>query len=389
MYMSKNFASRLLPLALLVMLLAACNIGGGNPQASKLVKAPANKQIYTVPQVSTVNITLDPALVLSADQASLNAISMIYTGLVQLDDKLQVQPQLAQSWEVSSDGLTYTFHLRHNLKFSDGTPLTSADVAYSINRALEPATKSSVAPIYLSLVRDSDKLLAGFIPTFTLIGDSLLTPDNNTLIIQIKKKAPYFLDMLTYPCSYVVEKRLIDTYKTSFTEHLTEGGSSGPFKVSHFTQGQEIDFVPNTNYYGPQPQLKKVAFPFYQQAHNAYRAYQAGQAVLTGVPVSTFASDKKRKDFYQVPQLWINYYTMNYLVKPFDNIHIRQAFALAINKTAIVNNVWKGTVLPTNHIVPEGMPGYNASLTGVDGTQNLTGNPGRAKALLEQGIKEE
>src|SRR5260370_30996085 len=62
---------------------------------------------------------------------------------------------------------------------------------------------------------------------------------------------------------------------------------------------------------------------------------------------------------------------------------------MAINKTAIVNNVWKGTVLPTNHIVPEGMPGYNANLTGVDGTQSLTGNPGRAKALLQQGVKEE
>src|SRR5205085_11453919 len=106
-------------------------------------------------------------LVLAGDQASTSAITMTYTGLVQLDDKLQVQPQLAQSWNVSSDGLTWTFHLRHNLRFSDGTPLTSADVAYSINRALQPATKSAVAPIYLSLLKDSDKLLAGFIPTFT------------------------------------------------------------------------------------------------------------------------------------------------------------------------------------------------------------------------------
>ena len=221
--MSKNFTSKLLPITLcfLVMLLVACDTGSRNSPAGKLVKAPANKQIYTVPQVNTANITLDPALVLAADQSSMNAVQMIYTGLVQLDDKLQVHPQLAQSWDVSSDGLTYTFHLRHNLKFSDGTPLTSTDVAYSINRALEPATKSSTAPIYLSLVKDSDKLLAGFIPTFSLIGDSLLTPDNNTLVIQIKKKAPYFLDMLTYPCSYVVEKHLIDTYQTSFTNYLT------------------------------------------------------------------------------------------------------------------------------------------------------------------------
>src|SRR6266568_3318568 len=86
MYMRKKFTSRLLPIALcfLAILLAACDLGGGNPQATKLVKAPANKQIFTMPQVGTSNITLDPALVLSADQTSMNAISMIYTGLVHL-----------------------------------------------------------------------------------------------------------------------------------------------------------------------------------------------------------------------------------------------------------------------------------------------------------------
>jgi peptide/nickel transport system substrate-binding protein/oligopeptide transport system substrate-binding protein len=371
------------------MLLAGCDFGN-NPALTvkKLVKAPADRQVYTVPQVGVTDITtLDPALVLTTDQTSMSAIQMIYTGLVQLDDKLQVQPQLAQSWNVSPDGLNYTFHLHKAMKFSDGTPLTSADVAYSIDRALQPATKSSVAPIYLSLIKDSDKLLGGFTPT--LINDSLITPDANTLIITIKKRAPYFLAMLTYPCSFVVEKHLIDTYNTAFTDHLTEGGSSGPFKVSQYTHGKEIDFVPNAVYYGLQPQLHKVVFPFYQQSDNAYHDYQIGRVDTTGVPVSTFASDKKRTDFHQIPQLWINYYTMNYLVKPFDNIHIRQALALAIDKTTIVNDVWKGTVLPTNHIVPEGMPGYNPDLNGPDGTQSLQGNPDKARTLLQMGLKEE
>ncbi|MFL5702948.1 MAG: ABC transporter substrate-binding protein, partial [Ktedonobacteraceae bacterium] len=173
MFTGKYIRCKLLPIALclLILLLAACDTGGNQP-ANKLVKAPASKQIYTVPQVGIADITtLDPALVMAADQPSMSAIQMIYTGLVQLNDKLQVQPQLAQSWNVSADGTTYTFHLRHNLQFSDGTPITSADVAYSIDRALQPATKSTVAPIYLSLIKDSDKLLAGFIPTFTLIGD--------------------------------------------------------------------------------------------------------------------------------------------------------------------------------------------------------------------------
>ncbi|GAC1383699.1 MAG: ABC transporter substrate-binding protein [Ktedonobacteraceae bacterium] len=391
-YPAKHVTAQLLPLFLcfLTVLLVGCDLSGNNPQVKRLVKAPADKQVYTVPQVGVSDITtLDPALVMATDQPSMSAIQMLYTGLVQLDDKLQVQPQLAQSWDVSPDGLTWTFHLRHNLKFSDGTPLTSADVAYSIDRALQPATKSSVAPIYLNLIKDSDKLLAGFIPTFTLINDSLLTPDKDTLVILVNKKAPYFLNMLTYPCSYVVEKKLIDTYKTSFPEHLTEGGSSGPFKVAQYTHGQAIAFVPNTNYYGAQPQLRKVVFPFYAQADSAYHAYEEGQADTTGVPASIFASDKQRKDFIQVPQLWINYYTMNYQRPPFDNIHIRQAFALAIDKTTIVNKAWQGTVLPTNHIVPEGMAGYNPNLTGPDGTQSLKGNPTQARALLQQGITEE
>jgi oligopeptide transport system substrate-binding protein len=393
MYHKKSIPVRsrllLIFLCLMSILLVGCDLGiNPAPTVKKLVKAPADKQVYVVPQVGISDITtLDPALVLAADQPSMSAVEMIYSGLATLNDNLQVQPQLAQSWSVSQDGLNYTFHLRHNLKFSDGTPLSATDVAYSIDRALQPATKSTVAPIYLSLIKDSDKMLGGFIPT--LINDSLITPDANTLVINIKKRAPYFLAMLTYPCSFVVEKRLIDTYKTAFIDHLTEGGSTGPFKVSQYTHGKEIDFVPNSNYYGPQPQLHKVVFPFYQQSDNAYHDYLTGKVDTVGIPISTFANDKKRNDFHQIPQLWINYYTMNYLVKPFDNIHIRQAFALAIDKAAIAKDVWKGTVLPTNHIVPQGMPGFNPNLTSPDGTQSLKGNPAQARALLQMGLKEE
>ena len=384
----KLYKSSLLPifLCLMTLLLTSCNLFGGNQPATKLVKAPGAKQVYITPEVGLSDIaTFDPAL--ATDVPSINAISMVFTGLVELDDNLQVQPQLAQSWSLGSDGVTWTFHLKPRLKFSDGTPLTSADVVYSIDRALQPATQSSVAPIYLSLIQDSDQLLAGRVST--LIGDSLFASNPSTVVIVTKKKAPYFLDMLTNTCSYVVEKSLISTYGEKFTDHLNQGGGAGPFKVSQYTHRQNIEFVPNRNYYGPQPQLQKVVIPFYGSPDSAYQAYMQGQTSTTGVPLSTFATDKKRKDFHQVPQLWINYYSMNYLVKPFDNIHIRQAFALAINKTAIANNVWKGTVIPTNHIVPQGMPGYNPHLTGPDGTTSLKGNPTLAVSLLQKGLQEE
>jgi oligopeptide transport system substrate-binding protein len=386
---SKKFRMKLLPacLALIALLVAACG-GGTTTQTTGSQKAPASQQVYVTPETGVADIaTFDPGL--STDLPSISAIDMVFTGLVQLNDNLQVEPQLASSWNESSDGLTWTFHLRPNLKFSDGTPLTSADVAYSINRALTPAEKSAVGPAYLSLVKDSTLLNTGKIST--IIGDSLLTPDPSTIVIKTTKKAAYFLDALTYSCSYVVEKSLIQTYGTSWTDHLTQGGGDGPFKVSSYVHGKEIDFVPNPDYYGPKPQLSKVIFPFYKQSDTAYRAYQVNQVDTAGVPSADLAQAKTLPNgqFHAVPQLWINYYTMNYLVKPFDNIDIRQAFDLAINKSLIAQTVWKGTLIPSNHIVPKGMPGYDANLTGPDGVQGTTGDTAKAKQLFAAGLQAE
>lgn len=374
-------------LCLLAIIVAGCSNPFGGTNTRQLTKAPAAKQIFTIPQTGISDFsTLDPAL--ADDQSSLNAVQMIYTGLVQLNDKLQVQPQLAQSYQLASDGVTWTFKLKPNLKFSDGTPLTSKNVAYSLNRALLPATKSTIAPLYLGLIKDSDQLLAGRIST--LIGDSIQTPNAQTLVIVTKEQAAYFLAALTNPCAYVVEQSLITKYgATSFTDHLNEGGGAGPFKVATYVHRSHIDFVPNKNYYNKQPQLQKVSYVIYPSEQIAYQDYLNNKLDMTDVPTNSYISDQKRKDFVQVPQLWINYYTMNYLTKPFDNIHIRQAFALAVDKTAIASTAWNNTVIPTNHIVPDGIPGYNANITGPDGSTNLKGNAKEAQKLLQQGLKEE
>jgi peptide/nickel transport system substrate-binding protein/oligopeptide transport system substrate-binding protein len=375
---------RLALLMLCLIVLAACD--SGTPPPKKLTKAPADKQTYTIPFTTSADFnTLDPAL--AHDNDSINAIQMMFTGLVQLDKDLKLHPQLAQSWSVDTDGLTWTFKLKSNLKFSDGNPLTANDVIFSIDRALQPATQSTVAGLYLSLIKDADKLLNNKITT--LIGSSLKAPDATTVVIVTRKKAAYFPAMLTMPCSYVVQQSIVQKYGNKFTEHLSEGGSAGPFKVSKYTHNSNIDFVPNENYYNPKPQLQKVSFVFYGSSDDAYRDYMNGKLDMTGVPISTFANDKKRKDFQQVPLAWTSYYTMNYLVKPFDNVNIRQAFALAIDKTAIAQNVWKNTVVPTNNIVPKGIPGYNANLTGPDGTQNLKGDARKALELFQKGLQEQ
>ncbi|MBA2679816.1 MAG: peptide ABC transporter substrate-binding protein [Ktedonobacteraceae bacterium] len=388
MQQSKRLTAGILPTLFCIMaiLLAACGGTNNQPGSTGVTKAPVDKQVYVAPEAGVSDIaTFDPAL--STDLPSISAIDMVFTGLVQLNDKLEVQCQECSSYKVGSDGVTWTFTLKPNLKFSDGTPLTATDVVYSIDRALQPALHSTVAPIYLALVKDADKLGAGKIKT--IIGDSVTAVDATTVQIVANKQATYFLDALTYSCSYTVEKSLVDKYGKNFTDHLTEGGGAGPFKVQDWTHGKQITFVPNSTYYGKQPQLQKVIFPFYKQSDTTYRAYQVGQVDITGIPSANYEAAQKRADFHKVPQLWINYYAMNYLAKPFDSINMRKAFALAINKDEIAHAVWKDQYIPTNHIVPKGMPGYNADLKGPDGTTSTKGNPTAAQQFFQAGLKDE
>ena len=225
----KNLIKTILPALLCVMALLVAACGQAVLPPPRRRQRPTNRCLWSLKGGGGVAdiATFDPGV--ATDSFSLSAIDLVFTGLVELDDNGNVAPYLASSWDVSSDNLTYTFHLRPNLKFSDGTPLTSADVAYSIDRALQPATKFGTGPYYLRYIKDALLLNSGKIKT--MIGDSIKTPDANTISITASEPAAFFLDALTYPCSYVIEKSLVTQYgETGFTDHLTQGGAMAPSK---------------------------------------------------------------------------------------------------------------------------------------------------------------
>ncbi|MBV9232372.1 MAG: peptide ABC transporter substrate-binding protein [Chloroflexi bacterium] len=387
MQVSKSFKIALLSVIVYQILLSLAGCGRNSSPPAVVVRPPVvNEPIFRYPLKTPDVQTFDPAL--AADADSIRVVDTMFTGLVQLDDQLRVRPQLAASWEQSPDGLTWTFHLKPGLTFSDGSPLTSHDVAYSIDRALQADLKSPTSPTFLRDIQDADQLLAGKIST--IINDSIQTPDNRTVVILTKKAAAYFLYTLSYPCSYVVEKKLVERYGNSlFTNHLNEGGGAGPFLLVQHIQKQEIDLKVNSHYYGPKPRLNKIIFTFYQDEYSSYDAYQSNHLDFTELNSGLFTTNRLRTDFHRYPLLEMVYFGMNYATKPFDNIHIRQALELAIDKDYIVHTVTRDKVLATNHLIPLGMQDYNPNLTGPAGIESTHGDLTEAKLLFQQGLREE
>jgi oligopeptide transport system substrate-binding protein len=369
-------------LSLLLVVLTSCN-GTTNYERSN-TPASASEQILRLPIGPADFTTLDPALV--QDGGDVEAIQTLFTGLVQFNDHGFVKDQLAASHSISPDGLTYTFTLRPNLKFNDGTPLTAQDVAYSINRTLSPITQSPVTD-YLSLIKDYDKIISGRIPT--LIGDSLLVKDPQTIAIVLKQPEVYFLQTLTYPTSYVVERKLIDRYGKDWTDHLTEGGGAGPFKAASYSHTLGLDVVPDQFYYGHQPWLKKVEFAISGDANTTYQAYLSNQYDQTGIPIVKLDYAKTRPDYVQAPALSLTMIQLNYTVKPFNILKIRQAFDVALNRNLITKYLLRGVVAPTHRYIPVGMYGANPQdVTGPDGSTGTSGDRAKAVALLRQGLQE-
>jgi peptide/nickel transport system substrate-binding protein/oligopeptide transport system substrate-binding protein len=415
-----------LPLVgLLAFLLSAC----GTPAAGAGALAASQKFVYPFPGPSAVDDpnnpnVLDPAEIAAAEDNT--TASMIYSGLVTLGPGLTVVNDSAKNIDITPDGKKYTFHLLPDLRFSDGTPITANDFAYAIDRALDPhlcdVTDANgnvttaygnspygpnctyVGQTYLNHILGANDRIngsGGSDHSVVAQGDNpakgISVIDPQTLVIRLDTAIGFFLEALTYPTSYPVEKSLVDKYpKGQWVYHLDEGGCSGPFKIKSYTDKKQIVFVPNPYWAadgrnGKSAQQLKLTIsevdrPFIASVDTSYDNYRGSQYDFTEVPGKDYAYARGQDDFHEVGALQIDYFGFNRLVPPFDNTAVRQAFALAINKQLLVDRIYNGGAIPTNHIVPEGMPGYFPDLLTPppDRTQALTGNQTAAQALIKQ-----
>jgi oligopeptide transport system substrate-binding protein len=379
-------------LCLFGVLLAACGGGSvpGSGSTGSTTKASDSQQVYrwgfNLPDINS----FDPGV--ATDSPSLAAIETVFTGLVELDQNLNIKPQLASSYDISKDGLTYTFHLRPGLKFSDGTKLDANDVAYSVDRSLSPEVNnlSGSALTYLGTIKGAADRTSGKLKS--IIGTGVIVKDPNTVVFKLSQPSAYFLGALTYPTSYPVEKSVIDKWGLNkWTDHLGDNGGQGgdgPFMVKSYSHTTGIKLVPNPNYYGPKPQLKELDYVPFKDTQTEYNAYLANQVDYTWIPLPSYPSAKTRNDFVKDPALTIFYVAMNAKVKPLENTNIRTAMSLAINRDAIVQGVFKGAYTPTCHIVPQGQYGYDPNLQ-CPGNGTTAGDKALAVQYFEKGLKEE
>ena len=184
--------------------------------------------------------TLDPALV--TDTTSAGVVVEVFSGLVALDTDLRLIPDIAERWEVSPDGLRYTFYLRPYAKFHDGKPITARDFKWSIERAAYPDTGSPVADTYLNDIIGVEDVLEG--RATDISGVKVI--DDHTLQIDIDAPKAYFLAKLTYPTAYVLDRDNVEEGGRLWTD--TPNGS-GPFKLKEYSVGERIVLERNENFY--------------------------------------------------------------------------------------------------------------------------------------------
>ncbi len=317
--------------------------------------------------------TLDPAL--ASDAASSVYVVEIFSGLVSLDPNLKVIPDIAESWDLSPDRTTYTFHLRKDAKFQDGRPVTAQDFKYSIERTTNPATLSSTADTYLGdIVGVKDKLNR---KASEVSGVQVV--DDYTLKITIDQPKSYFLAKLTFPTAFVVDKNNVERGGRTWTDHPN---GTGPFKLQEYVRGQRLILAKNTNYYrDPKPQVDEVDFIL--TGTSPMTMYENGDLDAVSVSINDIerVSDPNsplNKELSVGPELSTSFIVFNLKKPPFDDPKVRQAFAMAIDRKTIAEVVYKKMVKPANSILPPGMPGFNSNLP------PATYDPAQAKQLLAQ-----
>jgi len=306
--------------------------------------------------------SLDPHKLTGVPEANLTYD--LSEGLLVLSPKAEPAPGVAESWDISDDGTTYTFHLRQDAKWSNGDPVTAEDFVYSFRRAVDPATASDYAPI-LSVIKNADPIINGEDKDLSKLGVEAV--DAHTLKIALNASTPYFLGLMTHSISFPVHKATVET----FGDQWTRPGNSvtnGPYMIQEWTPQSRIVLVKNPNFWdAANVKIDKVIYYPTEDIAEELKRFRAGELDITyTVPSDQIPWIRKNlaKQYHNVPYLGTYYYVVNLTREPLGSgLKLRQALALAIDRKILVEKITQAGQLPAYSWVPPGIPGYESALT--------------------------
>ncbi len=317
--------------------------------------------------------TFDPAQV--QDGPTIEVLMHVFDGLVQWTPQNKLAPALAEKWETSADGRTLTFYLRPRVKFHNGRALKASDFVYSMNRALLPETRSSVAMTYLNDIVGAADVAAGRAKT----ARGLVAPDDRTLKITIDAPKAYFLAKLTYPTAYALCREAIEAKGGRLDETNLVG--TGPFRLTEYRRGERIVLERNPDYFEGAPKLARIERAIVLDAGTRHAMFQNGQIDIVDVSMADLVQDRKDAElssqlhFFDRPAVY--YAALNQRAfAPFKDRRVRQAISQAVDKERICRTVLLGVNQKAAGILPPGVPGYDPHFAG------LPFDGAKAKALL-------
>jgi oligopeptide transport system substrate-binding protein len=375
------------------IVVSAC--GPGNPPSANL--APPDKQVLNVNDGTEPN-SYDPTQQTYTYEAGVGR--EVFEPLLKPNAAgSDVQAAAAEKYDVSSDGVTYTFHLRSNAKWSDGKPVKAADWVYGYKHLLNPALAAGyVDPFFDGTIAGADGYggvdvsSASAIDSF-LQGLGLSAPDDNTFVIKLQHPAAYFKWVVTLWVAVPIRQDVVeqaaggafsssDTTKPEMWAQKPETIiGNGPFKISEIVSKDHVTLVPNPGYWGGAPHLQKITEWFISDANTAFAKYQTGGLDAETVPVAdvdVVRNGPLNKEAKVYPKLTTFWMTFNAAKSPFNNADVRMAFAKSIDRDKLNKQVQHDIQQSIMSFIPKGMAGYDTS------NKAQSFDPAAAKALLQK-----
>jgi oligopeptide transport system substrate-binding protein len=298
--------------------------------------------------------SLDPQRIQTL--AEINIANDLFTGLIAIGADGKPVPGMAEHWEVSGDGLTWTFHLRAST-WSDGAPLTAADFVWSWQHMLDPATAAEYASILYDF-KNARAINDGAMPPESL---GVEAPDAHTLVLHLEHPAPYLPELLSHSASFPVPRHIIEAKGAGWTRPGNFVGN-GAFVLAEWVANDHIMLRKNPRFFDARHvALDEVRYYPTADYDAAIRRLRAGeldlQAAYSAQQIE-WLRDNMPEALRQVPSLATYYLAVNQTRKPFDDKRIREAIALAIDREAIVNDIRRAGEPPAYSIVPPGIANY-------------------------------